>query len=107
MAVAMKRTILERFDVPESNYETVMVLLELAPGSKTGLHTHPGFDVAYVIEGDLTVITVGQPDQTFIPGQAWHIAPGAVHEEKAGSEPVRAIGAYIVEKGQPMVIPYD
>ena len=32
MAPAMKRTILERFDVPDSNYETVMVLVELPPG---------------------------------------------------------------------------
>ena len=57
MAPAMKRTILERFDVPDSNYETVMVLVELPPGANTGLHTHPGFDAAYLIEGDLTVVT--------------------------------------------------
>ena len=107
MAPAMKRTILERFDVPDSNYETVMVLVELPPGANTGLHTHPGFDVAYLIEGDLTVITLGQPDKTFGPGQSWHVAPGVIHEVKAGSEPVKAVGAYIVEKGKPMVIPYE
>jgi hypothetical protein len=36
MASAMKRTILERFDVPDSNYETIMVLVELPPGANTG-----------------------------------------------------------------------
>ena len=59
MAPAMKRTILERFDVPDSNYESVMLLFELPPGVNTGLHTHPGFDVVYLIEGDITVITLG------------------------------------------------
>ena len=32
---------LEKFDVPESNYETVIMHVELAPGVNTGLHTHP------------------------------------------------------------------
>jgi quercetin dioxygenase-like cupin family protein len=106
MTTSMKRTILERFDVPDSNYETVMVLVELPPGANTGLHTHPGFDVAYVVGGDLTVITLGQPDKKLAPGQSWHVAPGVVHEVKAGSEPVKVVGAYIIEKGKPMVIPY-
>ena len=26
---------------------------------KTGLHTHPGFDAAYLLEGDLTVLERG------------------------------------------------
>ena len=38
---------LETFDVPNSNYETVIMLVELAPQVNTGLHTHPGFDAAY------------------------------------------------------------
>jgi quercetin dioxygenase-like cupin family protein len=46
VAEPMKRTILERFDVPESNYETVMMHVEIAAQINTGLHTHPGFDAA-------------------------------------------------------------
>ena len=101
----MKRTILERFDVPDSNYETVMVLVELPPGANTGLHTHPGFDVAYLIEGDgYHSRTTGQDVR---PRSIMALAPGVIHEVKAGREPVKAVGAYIVEKGKPMLIPYD
>ena len=61
MAEPMKRTILERFDVPDSNYETVIMHVEIAPLANTGLHTHPGFDAAYLLDGDLTVLERGQP----------------------------------------------
>ena len=50
MPPSMTRTILERFDVPESNYETVMLFAEVPPHVNSGLHTHPGFDVAYLLE---------------------------------------------------------
>jgi quercetin dioxygenase-like cupin family protein len=75
----IKRAILERFDVPDSNTETVMMLVEVPPQVNTGLHTHPGFDAAYLLEGSLTVITLGQPDRTINAGQSWHVPPGIVH----------------------------
>src|SRR5439155_10080661 len=59
MPEPITRTILERFDVPDSNYETVIMLVEMAPQVNTGLHTHPGFDAAYLLEGDLTVLERG------------------------------------------------
>ncbi|MEJ2377092.1 MAG: hypothetical protein P8173_16845 [Gammaproteobacteria bacterium] len=42
MSVAMQRKILEKCDVPESNYETVIMHVEIAGHANTGLHTHPG-----------------------------------------------------------------
>ena len=47
MPEPITRTILEKFDVPDSNYETIIMHVELAPKVNTGLHTHPGFDAAY------------------------------------------------------------
>ena len=44
MDATVKRTALETFDVPGSKYETVMMLVELPPLTKTGFHTHPGFN---------------------------------------------------------------
>jgi quercetin dioxygenase-like cupin family protein len=32
----------------------MIMLVEVPPQVNTGLHTHPGFDAAYLIEGDLT-----------------------------------------------------
>jgi quercetin dioxygenase-like cupin family protein len=106
MATSIKRTIMERFDVPDSHYETVMMLVELPPQMNTGLHTHPGFDAAYLLEGDLTVMTLGQPDKTINSGESWHVPPGFVHEVKAGDVAVKVLATYVVEKGKPMATPY-
>ena len=106
MSTPIKRTILERFDVPDSNYETVMMLVEVPPQVNTGLHTHPGFDAAYLLEGNLTVIVLGQPDKRINAGESWHIPPGIVHEVKAGNETVKVLATYVVEKGKPLATPY-
>ncbi len=43
--------------------------LTLPPGSKTGLHTHPGPVVSYVVEGRIVVQVEGMPARTFGPGE--------------------------------------
>jgi quercetin dioxygenase-like cupin family protein len=107
MAEPMKRTILERFDVPDSNYETVIMHVEIAPLANTGLHTHPGFDAAYLLDGDLTVLERGQPAKPIRPGQSWHVRPGVVHEVKAGDGPAKVLAMYVVEKGKPLATPWQ
>ena len=107
MSEPIKRTILETFDVPNSNYETVIMLVELAPQINTGLHTHPGFDAAYCIEGDLTVLERGAPAKLIHAGQSWHVRPGVVHEVKAGERITKVLAMYVVEKGKPLATPWQ
>ena len=38
----VKRTPLGKVEVPGSNYEVVFGITELAPGFKSGRHSHPG-----------------------------------------------------------------
>ena len=83
MPEPITRTILEKFDVPDSNYETVIMHVEIAPQVNTGLHTHPGFDAAYLLDGDLTVLERSQTAKPIRVGQSWHVRPGVVHEVKA------------------------
>jgi len=99
----IKRTDLERFDVPKGDYETVIMLVEVPPQVNTGLHTHPGFDAAYLIEGDLTVLVQGQPSKPIKPGESWRVAPGVIHEVKAGNQTAKVVAIYVVEKGKPSV----
>ena len=101
------RTILEKFDVPDSNYETVIMHVEIAPEVNTGLHTHPGFDAAYLLGGDLTVLERGQPAKPIRPGQSGHVRPGIVHEVKAGGRPAKVLAMYVVEKGKPLATPWQ
>jgi quercetin dioxygenase-like cupin family protein len=102
----MKRKKLERFNVPIGNYETVIMHVEVAAGANTGLHTHPGFDAAYLLDGELTVLERGQPPKPIRPGESWHIRPGIVHEVKAGDRPAMVLVMYVLEKGKPLATPW-
>jgi quercetin dioxygenase-like cupin family protein len=83
----IKRAILEGFDVPDSNYETVMMLVEVPPQVNTGLHTHPGFDAAYLLKGSLTVITLGQPDRAITAGNRGTSRPASFMRSRPGMKP--------------------
>jgi len=107
MPEPITRTVLETFDVPDSSYETVIMLVELAAEVKTGLHTHPGFDAAYLLEGDLAVLERGQPVKPIRAGQSWHVRPGVVHEVKAGDRTTKVLAIYVVEKGKPLATPWQ
>ena len=107
MTAPIQRTVLERFDVPDSNYETVIMLVEMEPGVNSGLHTHPGFDAAFLLEGDLVVLERGQPEKPIQTGQSWHVRPGIVHEVKVGDRAVKVLATYVVEKGKPLATPWS
>jgi quercetin dioxygenase-like cupin family protein len=102
----VKRTVISKIDVPNSNYEVVTALLEIAPGFKAGRHFHPGVVNGYVTEGQLWIAIDGQPEQTVMPGQSAMLPNKAIHNEGAtGTSTTKAIVTYVVEKGQPMVQP--
>lgn len=106
MREPITRTILERFDVPDGSYETVVMLVEMEPQVNSGLHTHPGFDAAYLLEGSLTVLERGQPDKPIRPGESWRVPPGSVHEVKIADQATKVLAIYVVEKGKPLATPW-
>ena len=106
MSEPITRKVLQRFDVQDSKYETVIMLVEMAPHVNSGLHTHPGFDAAYLLEGDLKVLERGQPDKPIVPGESWHVVPGVVHEVKVGDRTTKVLAIYVVEKGKPLATPW-
>jgi quercetin dioxygenase-like cupin family protein len=101
----IKRTLLQRFDVPGSSYETVMGLADIAPNANIGRHTHPGIEGGYLIEGELVIMLEGQPPKTYKAGGSWQLPPGAVHDAKAGPGGAKVIVSYVVEKGKPLATP--
>jgi quercetin dioxygenase-like cupin family protein len=100
-----KRTILSRTDVPNSNYEVVMVLVEVPANTKVGRHTHPGKVVGYVVEGNYTILIDGQPPRSLKPQDTLEVPSGAVHDEYTGNKPARLIAVFTVEKGKPLTTP--
>lgn len=102
----VKRTPLGKVDVPDSRYEVVFGITELAGGFKSGRHSHPGPLMAYVAEGEFWYLVDGQPERIYKVGESFQLPDGAVHNEgSAGSSPVKVFAVFVVEKGKPLVQP--
>ena len=102
----VKRTPLGKVDVPGSNYEVVFGITELAPGFKSGRHSHPGVVLAYVAEGEFWYHVDGQPEKIYKVGESFQSPHSAIHNEgAAGSNPVKVMAVFVVEKGKPLVQP--
>jgi len=100
----IKRTPLGKVEVPESNYEVVFGITELAGGFKSGRHSHPGLVMAYVAEGEFWYLVDGQPEKIYKVGESFQLPHSAIHNEgAAGSKPVKVFAVFVVEKGKPMV----
>jgi quercetin dioxygenase-like cupin family protein len=104
-APTIKRTPLQKFDVPSGSYETVIGLAEIAPNASIGRHTHPGLEGGYMIEGEMTLLVEGQPPRAIKAGDSWQIPAGVIHDAKAGANGAKVIATYVVEKGKPLASP--
>jgi quercetin dioxygenase-like cupin family protein len=98
-----KRTELQRHDLSTPNHETVQARGDFDPGAVVPKHTHPGEEVGYVLQGELTVEIEGKPAQTVKAGEAFFIPAGTVHSGKNTSKAATVVlSTYIVEKGKPL-----
>ena len=101
----IKRTPLQKFDVPGTNYETVIGMAEIVPNVNIGRHTHPGPESGYMVEGEMVLSVEGQPEKTVKAGQSYQVPPGAVHDAKTGPSGAKVVATYVVEKGKPLASP--
>jgi quercetin dioxygenase-like cupin family protein len=101
----IKRTDLQRHDLGVPGREVVQVRVDIAPGVVAPDHSHPGEEVAYVIEGLLEYKLEGQAPVTLKAGEVLFIPAGTVHSAKnVGSHNAAELATYIVEKGKPLVV---
>ena len=101
----IKRTILQKADVPGTNLETIYATVEISAGFKAGRHNHPGVVMFQVVDGDFWLQLDGQPDQVFRVGESQTIPYRAVHNEGSPEKPVKLNVIYVVEKGKPLASP--
>lgn len=101
-----KRVELQRHDLGTPNREAVLARAEIAPGAGTPRHTHPGEEVAYVLEGTVLLEVEGKPPATLKTGDVFFIPAGQVHAAKnAGAGQAKVLSTYIIEKGKPLATP--
>lgn len=101
----IKRTPLQRFEVPGTSYETVIGMAEIVAGVAIGRHTHPGPESGYVMAGSFELLIDGEPPRMLKAGDSYQVPPGAVHDAKAGPQGAKVIATYVVQRGQPLAKP--
>ena len=106
-APAIKRTILQKGDVPvEGAREVIMGTAEIAAGGATGRHSHNGPETGYVLEGTSLLEIDGDAPKMMKAGDSYFIPAGKIHNASAhGGGNAKVLAIYVVEKGKPLVIP--
>jgi quercetin dioxygenase-like cupin family protein len=98
-----KRTDLQRHDLSASGREVIQVRVDFDPGYVAPMHTHPGEEIIYVIEGTLEYEIGGKKskvkagDVLFVPAGIPHTATNI------GTGNGAELATYVVEKGKPLI----
>ena len=100
----IKRTDALRHDLDVPGREVVQVRVDFAPGVAFGKHSHPGAEIAYVLEGTLEYELEGK-SVTLKAGESLFIPSGAIHAAKnVGTGNAAELATYLVEKGKPLLV---
>ena len=103
--LGIKRTDVQRHDLGVPGREVIQVRVDFAPGVAFGKHSHPGAEIAYVLEGTLEYQLEGKPPVTLKAGEALLIPAGTIHAAKnVGTDNAAELATYIVEKGKPLLV---
>lgn len=91
------------------DWEVTVRYVDYAPGRVGAPHRHPGFVLAYVLEGAVVAKISGQGEEkTYTVGQMFYEQPGAIHEvskNASQTEPARLLALLFAKKGAKSVTP--
>lgn len=85
--------------------EAHVMMVEVAPGARSGKHYHPGPVVTYTLSGGGTWDAEGMPPKALEPGTAFYVPPKQVHEDVGGPSGEKLLAVFIIPKGQPLSVP--
>lgn len=101
----IRRTDLQRHDLSVSGQETVQARIDFPQGTAFGMHSHPGEEVIYVLEGMLEYEIEGELPVTLKTGDVLFIPAGKNHSAKnVGKVNAAELATYIVKKGKPLLV---
>jgi quercetin dioxygenase-like cupin family protein len=96
-------------DVTMDGWEVTVSYVDYAPGRVGAAHRHPGFVLAYVLEGAVIAKISGQGDEkTYTAGQMFYEQPGATHEvskNASQTQPARLLAMIFAKKGSTLTTP--
>jgi quercetin dioxygenase-like cupin family protein len=105
-AQSSKRTELTKGDLTGTNMQIVVGIVEVPPGASGVLHTHPGEEAYYVIDGATGETPDGKPF-TLEAGSAHINVRGVPHGafKVTGDKTLKLLTVHIVDKDKPMTMP--
>jgi quercetin dioxygenase-like cupin family protein len=101
----VNRTELQRYDLSVPGREVLQVRVDLDPGVTFPMHSHPGEEIIYVLEGVWEYQIEGKGTVTLKAGEVLFVPAGVKHGAKnVGSGKASELATYIVQKGRPLVV---
>ena len=104
LSAQIKRTVLQQVDSSAPGREVITARADFPAGGSTGMHTHPGDEISFVVEGSVEVVMDGS-SKVYHKGDAFSIIGGKAHDAKAVAGPATVIANYVIEKGKPATTP--
>lgn len=99
------RTVLLSKPLAAHGYTAVVARGEVPPGLAAPRHSHPGDELAVLLEGEVEVEFDDGPPLRVRAGEAMHVEAGRVHRPKSiGTAPARYISVWVVEKDKPLTM---
>lgn len=99
------RTDLQRHDLQVAGYETIQARIDFNEGTSFGMHSHPGEEVIYVLEGLFEYQIEGETPVVLKAGDVLFIPAGKNHAAKnIGKGKASELATYIVQKGKQLLV---
>ncbi len=95
-------------NVTMDGWEAYVSIVDMPPGHEGRPHHHPGFVLAYVLEGAVVTKISGQPETTYKIGQMFYEPPGSTHQlsrNASKTDHARLLAMIFAKKGLPLVTP--
>ncbi len=110
-APATPRPPVFKHDLPNvdlNGWEVTVSWVDYAPGRVGSAHHHPGFVLAYVLQGAVITKISGQEERTYNVGEMFYEPPGSTHEvskNASATEPARLLAMIFAPKGARLTSP--
>jgi quercetin dioxygenase-like cupin family protein len=98
-----QRIELEKVELPGTQYNVVLMIVDIPAGFNVDRHSHPGVEAGYVLQGEAVLFVEGQPDKPLKTGDHFNIA-GLPHSVRSGPA-TKVLVTYVVDKTKPMASP--
>jgi quercetin dioxygenase-like cupin family protein len=100
------KTTLQDRPFPPPHYHTATVRTVVDPGGMVAPHTHPGIEMAYILDGRAVLKVRGQPPRSVSAGDSFSIPVRVVHSvQNTGPGALTMVSTYVVKLGQPIASP--